>query len=150
MSLTLPSVNSWTWVKILDVRHYTVNKPSGDFSIPVTDQEADPGEFFENNLLKFANHVSQYVRKANNILAIGVIKHSFCNLDPHIFRLLYISLVRPILVLYGIPICWRILGLWSLWRGMPPDWCQCSNVIMIVWYHWTYHHFKTDVSIWIW
>ena len=46
---------------------------------------------FENNL-KFINRVSQYVHKANRILS--VIKHSFCNLDSHIFRLLYISLVR--------------------------------------------------------
>ena len=30
-----------TECKISDVRHYTVNTSSGDFSIPVTDQEID-------------------------------------------------------------------------------------------------------------
>ena len=77
--------------KISDVRHYTINISSGDFSIPVTDEEIDLRVVFEN-ILKFANHVSQCVHKVSRIL--GVIKHSFCNLDPHIFTLLYISLVR--------------------------------------------------------
>ena len=80
--------------KVSDVRHYTmnINTSSGDFFIPVTDQDIDWEVVFENNL-KFTNHVSQCVHKANRILS--VIKHSFCNLDPHIFRLFYISLVRP-------------------------------------------------------
>ena len=60
------------------------------------DQETDLGVVFENSL-KFANQASQSVCQANRI--IGVIKKSFCNLDPHIFRSLYFSLVRPILTI---------------------------------------------------
>ena len=80
---------------------------SGDFSIPVTDQEIDLRVVFKNNL-KFINHVSQYVHKANRIL--GAIKYSFCNLDPHIFRLLYISLVRPHLDYVWNPYLLKIFG----------------------------------------
>ena len=78
--------------EITDVRHYTMNTSSGEFLIPVTDQEIDLGVVFKNNF-KFSNPASQCVCKTNRVL--GVIKHSFCNLDPHIFRLLYVSLVRP-------------------------------------------------------
>ena len=49
--------------KVSDVRHYTmnINTFSGDFFIPVTDQEIDLEIVFENNL-KFTNHFSQCVR----------------------------------------------------------------------------------------
>ena len=68
-----------------------MNTSSGEFSVTVTNQRSDVGVAFENNLL--INHVGQCVHKANRIL--NVIKHSFCNLHPHIFLIiLYISLVR--------------------------------------------------------
>ena len=91
--------------KISDVRHYTMNTSFGEFLIPVTDQEIDLGVVFENNF-KFTNHVSQRVCKVNRVL--GGIKHSCCNLDPQIFRLLYISLFIPYLYYASsvwIPIC---------------------------------------------
>ena len=78
--------------RISNARHYTMDTYSGDFSIPITEEETDLGVVFNKNL-KFTNHVSHCVRKANRIL--GIINHTFRKLNPHIFRLLYVSLVRP-------------------------------------------------------
>ena len=52
-----------------NVRHYTMDTSSGDFSISVTDKETDLGVVFSNNF-KFANHVIYCVHKANRILGI--------------------------------------------------------------------------------
>ena len=64
---------------------------------------------------KIANHVSQFVHEAEKIL--GVIKHFFCNLDPYIFTLLYVNLVRPHLdyaTLYGMLLLKDITALQSV------------------------------------
>ena len=57
------------------------------------------------------NNVSQCAHKANSIL--GVIKHCFCNLDQHsnIFTSFWLDPILTMLALYGIPICWKKLGL---------------------------------------
>ena len=75
--------------KISDVRHYTVNTSSGDFSIPVTDQVIDLRVDFIITLRTF----SQCVCKANRIL--HVTKHSFVTwIHTFLDYVLYISLVR--------------------------------------------------------
>ena len=81
MSFNMTKCKFMTVDKISDARNYTMNTSFGDFSILDTDQEIDLGVVSEN-YLKFTNHVSQCIHKANKIL--DVIKHSFCNLDPRI------------------------------------------------------------------
>ena len=43
MSFNITKCKFMTVGKILDVGYYTMNTPSGDFSISVTDQEIDQG-----------------------------------------------------------------------------------------------------------
>ena len=74
MSFNMTKCKFMTVDKISDARNYTMNTSFGDFSILDTDQEIDLRVVFEN-YLKFINHVSQCIRKANRIL--NVIKHSF-------------------------------------------------------------------------
>ena len=57
MSFYVTKCKFMTGSRISDVKHYTMNTPSVDFSIPATDQEIDLGVVFEHNL-KFTNHVS--------------------------------------------------------------------------------------------
>ena len=45
--------------------------------------------------LKFTSHVNQIVMKANRVL--GTIKRTFISRDANTIRLLYVTLVRPIL-----------------------------------------------------
>ena len=57
-----------------------------------TDHEKDLGVIIDNKL-KFGEHISEKINKANSIM--GVIRRSFRFLDPKTFLKLYKSLVRP-------------------------------------------------------
>ena len=57
-------------------------------------EEKDLGVVFDKDL-KFTSHVNQIVMKANGVL--GIIKHTFASRDANTIRLLYVTLVRPIL-----------------------------------------------------
>ena len=63
-----------------------------DTSITRVEEERDLNILFTPNL-KFDKHISNIIRKANNL--IGVIKRSFCCLDPPIFQALYTTLICP-------------------------------------------------------
>ena len=67
--------------------------------------EKDLGVTFDCEL-NFKEHITNITKKASQIM--GIIRRSFMNLDPEIFKPLYISLVRSILE-YGQP-------LWSPFR----------------------------------
>ena len=57
-------------------------------------EEKDLGVVFDKDL-KFTSHVNQIVMKANRVL--GIIKCTFASRDANTIRLLYVTLVRPIL-----------------------------------------------------
>ena len=57
-------------------------------------EEKDLGVVFDKDL-KFTSHVNQIVMKANRVL--GIIKRTFASRDANTIRLLYVTLVRPIL-----------------------------------------------------
>ena len=57
-------------------------------------EEKDLGVVFDKNL-KFTSHANQIVMKANRVL--GIIKRTFASRDANTIRLLYVTLVRPIL-----------------------------------------------------
>ena len=73
---------------------YTLNSSDSDLDTPITrvEEERDLGILFTPNL-KFDKHISNIIRKANNL--IGVIKRSFSCLDPPMFQTLYTTLIRP-------------------------------------------------------
>ena len=54
--------------------------------------EKDLGVLIDSDL-SFAEHISKQVNKANSVL--GLIKRSFENLNPSMFRILYTTFVRP-------------------------------------------------------
>ena len=82
---------------------HTLNSSDGDLDTPITrvEEERDLGILFTPNL-KFDKHISNIIRKANNL--IGVIKRSFSCLDPPMFQTLYTTLIRPHLE-YASVIC---------------------------------------------
>ena len=63
-------------------------------SISIVTEEKDLGVIFDKDL-KFTPHVNQIVMKANRVL--GTIKRTFASRDANTIRLLYVTLVRPIL-----------------------------------------------------
>ena len=56
------------------------------------EEEDDLGVLF-NSSLKFGNHISKIVHKANRLL--GLIKRTFSHLEPQMLRLLYTTLITP-------------------------------------------------------
>ena len=62
--------------------------------ISTVQEEKDLGVTFDENL-HFKTHINQIIHKANNVL--GTIKRNFNSRDPVVIRLLYTTLVRPIL-----------------------------------------------------
>ena len=62
--------------------------------ISAVSEERDLGIVFDGDL-KFTSHVNQIVMKAN--MSLGIIKRTFASRDIHTVRLLYVTLVHPIL-----------------------------------------------------
>ena len=62
--------------------------------ISTVQEEKDLGVTFDEDL-NFKAHINQIIHKANNVL--GTIKRNFNSRDPVVIRLLYTTLVRPIL-----------------------------------------------------
>ena len=73
-------------------RTYTIKNDLEDVIIQQTREERDLGITFTNDF-KFSKHINLSIRKANKML--GIVYRSFQNLTPTIFRMLYVSLVRP-------------------------------------------------------
>ena len=74
---------------------YTV----GDETIEPVSEQKDLGVILDDNL-KLHLHTEHQVNKANRIL--GFIKRTFDTLDKSTFKLLYMSLVRPHLLIKGL------------------------------------------------
>lgn len=79
--------------------HYGKNNPHHTYSIGNTDlindeTEKDVGVTFDSSL-EFRIHIKSMISKANS--RVGLIKRSFSKLSIQSFKLLYKSLVRPIL-----------------------------------------------------
>ena len=70
--------------------HYTI----GGQSLLIDTEEKDVGVIFDPSL-EFRQHISKIVSKANQ--RVGLIKRSFTRLNIDSFKILYKSLVRPIL-----------------------------------------------------
>ena len=62
--------------------------------ISTVQEEKDLGVTFDGNL-HFKTHINQIIHKANNVL--GTIIRNFNSRDPVVIRLLYTTLLRPIL-----------------------------------------------------
>ena len=60
--------------------------------IKTTDKEKDIGVVMDNKLA-FSDHLSEKINKANRI--VGLIRRSFVNLVPEVFKPLFTALVRP-------------------------------------------------------
>ena len=73
-------------------RTYTIKNDLEDVIIQQTREERDLGITFTNDF-KFSKHINLSIRKANKML--GIVYRSFQHLTPTIFRMLYVSLVRP-------------------------------------------------------
>ncbi|KAJ8035837.1 hypothetical protein HOLleu_19634 [Holothuria leucospilota] len=67
---------------------------TGDYQLASTLIEKDLGIYFDPSL-KFTQHIAEIVKKAN--CRLGLIRRAFTSLDVQLFRVLYKSLVRPIL-----------------------------------------------------
>ena len=86
---------------------HTYSKPAGTsykltfYELSDVTEETDLGICVDDQL-NFSNHISAKLSKANKMLQ--VIKHTFKNMTPEIFKKLYTTLVRPHLE-YGTPIC---------------------------------------------
>ena len=81
------------------VIHYGKKNPEhsyhmGNAPLSVDDTEKDVGVTFDSSLM-FRQHIKQMIAKANS--RVGMIKRSFSRLNKQGFKLLYKSLVRPIL-----------------------------------------------------
>ena len=79
--------------------HYGNKNPNHKYTIGgqplnIDTEEKDVGVIFDP-LLKFRQHISKMVSKANQ--RVGLIKRSFSRLNINSFKILYKSLVRPIL-----------------------------------------------------
>ena len=73
---------------------YVLPSEAEDNPICTVAEEKDLGIVFDGQL-KFSSHINQTVAKANRVL--GIIKRTFASRDANTIRLLYITLVRPIL-----------------------------------------------------
>lgn len=62
-----------------------------DVNLPSVQQEKDVGVIFDSHL-NFKHHINEITKKASQMM--GIIRRSFIELSPQIFRPLYISLVR--------------------------------------------------------
>ena len=95
---------SHTWQLPLNVNkckviHYGKDNPiytykMGDTHLTADDREKDVGVIFDPSL-EFRIHINTMIGKANS--RVGIIKGSFTHLDSNNLKLLYKSLVRPIL-----------------------------------------------------
>ena len=74
-----------------EVRHYTMHTNSFNEAISSTNEETDLGVLFTVDL-KFSRHIN-IILKENRTLAL--IRRTFHSLNPHLLRILYVSLVRP-------------------------------------------------------
>ena len=97
-----------TWLSFLNLPkcHYSTighSSPNTEYYFPSENEanmismvveEKDLGVVFDKDL-KFTSHVNQIVMKANRVL--GIIKRTFASRDANTIRLLYVTLVRPIL-----------------------------------------------------
>ena len=72
-------------------RTYTIKNDLEDVIIQQTREERDLGITFTNDF--FSKHINLSIHKANKML--GIVYRSFQHLTPTIFRMLYVSLVRP-------------------------------------------------------
>ena len=63
-------------------------------------EEKDLGISFNDNLT-FEKHINEKVNKANSL--VGMVRRTFIHLDKDVFKVLFISIVRPHLE-YGAPI----------------------------------------------
>ena len=75
-------------------RQYYFYSDRDTYQISAVESERDLGIIF-NNSLQFKSHINEIIHKANNIL--GIIKRTFRSRDANTIRLLYTTLVRPIL-----------------------------------------------------
>ena len=79
--------------------HYGKNNPGHNYTIgnkPLTidTEEKDVGVLFDSTL-EFRSHIKKMIAKANQ--RVGLIKRSFSKLNKESFKILYKSLIRPIL-----------------------------------------------------
>ena len=79
--------------------HYGKKNPChtykiGNQDLMIDSEEKDVGVLFDNTL-SFKAHIKSMTAKANQ--RVGLIKRSFTRLDKNSFKILYKSLVRPIL-----------------------------------------------------
>ena len=79
--------------------HFGKNNPNRQYTIRNQDlfidtEEKDVGVIFDSTL-NFRSHINKMISKANQ--RVGLIKRSFTRLQPNSFKILYKSLVRPIL-----------------------------------------------------
>lgn len=74
-------------------RHeYTMSKDNQQHNLEKVSSEKDLGIILDDKL-KFSEHINIKVNKANQI--VGCIKHTFKHMNKEVFKLLYISMVRP-------------------------------------------------------
>ncbi|KAJ8022230.1 hypothetical protein HOLleu_39652 [Holothuria leucospilota] len=73
---------------------FFMRSTTGDYQIASTLIEKDLTIYFDPSL-KFTQHIAEIVKKAN--CRLGLIRSAFTSLDVQLFRVLYKSLVRPIL-----------------------------------------------------
>ena len=71
---------------------YTLKNDLDNVIIQQAREERDLGITFTNDF-KFSKHINLSIHKANKML--GIIYRSFQHLTPTVFRMLYVSLVRP-------------------------------------------------------
>ena len=79
--------------------HFGKKNPNHNYTIGnqpllIDTEEKDVGVIFDANL-KFKTHISKMISKGNQ--RVGLIRRSFTKLQPNSFKMLYKSLVRPIL-----------------------------------------------------
>ena len=79
--------------------HFGRNNPNhtytmGDQPLPTDHSEKDVGVTFDSDF-NFRTHIQNCISKANS--RVGMIKRSFSKLNTQSFKLLYKSLIRPIL-----------------------------------------------------
>ena len=75
-------------------RTYKLASVEGCLDLPEVDNTCNLGANFQSNL-QFDKHITNICAKANGI--VGIIRHAFSRIDIDIFRILFRSLVRPIL-----------------------------------------------------
>ena len=75
-----------------EVRHNAMHTNSFNETISTTNEETDLGVLFTTDL-KFSRHINNIILKANRTLAL--IRCTLHSLNPHLLRILYVSLVQP-------------------------------------------------------